>query len=119
MCCGQRGGARRSAVDDLSGHRAGEIRRTELRSFAPAQSPDQSGFAPENFTTLAHFSTSSAKSCPKFAGVIGIGAPPRSARRPFILASASAAAISLLSLSMISSGVFLGAPSPDQTLTSY
>ena len=42
--------------------------------------------------------------------------PPRSASRAFILGSARAALISLLSLSMISAGVFLGAPTPYQVL---
>ena len=40
--------------------------------------------------------------------------PPRSASRALILGSARAALISLLSLSMISAGVFLGAPTPNQ-----
>ena len=38
--------------------------------------------------------------------------PPRSASRAFILGSARAALISLLSLSTISAGVFFGAPTP-------
>jgi hypothetical protein len=40
-----------------------------------------SGFAPENLTTLAHFSVSSAMSFPKSAGQPGSTVPPRSARR--------------------------------------
>ena len=35
--------------------------------------------------TLPHFSVSSATSLPNSAGAIGIGSPPRSARRPLIL----------------------------------
>src|SRR5215475_2698174 len=77
-----------------------------------------SGFAPENFTTFAHFSTSSANHCPTFAGVIGIGTAPRSAKRFFSLLSARAASISPLSLWMISAGVFRGAPSANQAVTS-
>ena len=52
------------------------------------------------------------------AGVIDIGKAPKSASRAFILGSARAALISLLSLSMISVGVLLGAPIPYQPLAS-
>src|SRR6476659_2978938 len=45
--------------------------------------------------TLAHFSVSSAMSVANAAGVIGMGAPPRSANRAFILGSASPALTSL------------------------
>src|SRR6516225_5109584 len=62
--------------------------------------------------TLAHFSVSSAMSFPKLAGVIVMGTLPRSASRAFIPGSVRAALISLLSLSTISVGVFLGAPRP-------
>ena len=44
--------------------------------------------------TLAHFSVSASMNFPNTAEVIGIGAAPRSARRAFILASASPAFIS-------------------------
>ena len=44
--------------------------------------------------------------------------PPRSASRALILGSARTALISLLSLSTISAGVFLGAPTPYQVLAS-
>jgi hypothetical protein len=37
---------------------------------------DQSGLAPENFTTLAHFSVSSAMSFPKSAAGPGSIVPP-------------------------------------------
>src|ERR1700736_4068484 len=70
-------------------------------------------------TTLAHFSTSSARNLPNSADVIGIGTLPTSASRAFILGSARPALISLLSLSTISAGVFLGAPAPNHTLASY
>jgi hypothetical protein len=43
---------------------------------------------------------------------------PRSANRAFIAGLASAALISLLSVPMISAGVFLGAPMPIQKLAS-
>src|SRR6516225_4812174 len=79
---------------------------------------DHSGFAPENLITLLHFSVSSAMSLPKSLGGPGSTVPPRSARRAFILGSARPALISLLSLSTISAGVALGAPTPDQLLAS-
>ena len=72
---------------------------------------------PANLITFAHFSVSSAISCPKAAGVRA-SAPPRSRSRGFILGSARAALISLLSFSMISVGVLLGAPIPYHPLAS-
>jgi hypothetical protein len=68
--------------------------------------------------TLPHFSVSSVMSLPKSAGESASTAPPRSASRAFILGSARAALISLLSLSITSTGVFLGAPMPYHTLAS-
>src|SRR5262249_50632110 len=68
--------------------------------------------------TLAHFATSSAMSFPNSAGVIGIGAPPSSARRDLSLGSARPALISRFSVAMISGGVFLGALMLNHTLTS-
>ena len=62
--------------------------------------------------TLPHFSVSSAMSLPKSAGEPASTVPPRSASRALILGSARPALISLLSLSTISAGVFLGAPTP-------
>jgi hypothetical protein len=70
-------------------------------------------------TTLPHFSVSPAMDFTKSVLVIGMGKPPRSAMRDFILGSARAAFISLLSLSMIFGGVFLGAPMPYQLAASY
>src|SRR6516225_5316997 len=80
--------------------------------------PDQSALTPANFTTLADFSVSSARSLPKSAGEPGRAVAPNSANRAFILGSARAALISLLSLSTISAGVFFGAPTPVQKLDS-
>src|SRR5215470_7257575 len=77
-----------------------------------------SAFTPENLTTLAHFSVSSAMSLPNSAGESASPTSPRSASRALILGSASAALISLLSLSMISSGVSRGAPTPYHVLAS-
>src|SRR5262249_41712656 len=79
---------------------------------------DQSGFAPENFTTFAHFSVSSAMNLPNSAGVIGIGTPPRPASRALIVGSARPALIASLSLSIICDVGFLGAPTPYQALAS-
>src|SRR6516165_255726 len=64
---------------------------------------DHSGFAPANFTTLPHFSVSSAMSLPKSAGEPGSAVAPHSASRAFVLGSARAALISVLSLSTIGS----------------
>src|SRR6516162_3450552 len=69
--------------------------------------------------TLPHFSVSSAMNLPKSAGEPASIVPPKSASRAFILGSARPALISLLSLSTISTGVFLGAPTPNHTLASY
>ena len=71
-----------------------------------------SGLMPANLITLPHFSVSSAMSLPKSAGEPASTVPPRSASRALILGSARPALISLLSLSTISAGVFLGAPTP-------
>src|SRR6516225_828019 len=79
---------------------------------------DQSGFAPENLTTLAHFSVSSTTSLPKSAGEPGSTVQPSSPSRAFIPGSARAALVSLLSLSTIDIGVFLGAAKPVQSLAS-
>src|SRR6516164_6310911 len=81
--------------------------------------PGQSALMPVNFTTLPHFSVSSAISFAKSAGEPGRVVAPNSASRAFILGSARPALISLLSLSTISVGVFLGAPTPNQGLASY
>ena len=83
-----------------------------------ARGNDQSALMPANFTTLAHFSVSSAMNFPKSSGVIGVGTPPRSASRSLIPGSARPVLISLLSLSTISMGVFLGAFMPNQVLAS-
>src|SRR5262249_60953865 len=80
--------------------------------------PTYSGLAPEKRTTLAHFSVSSTTSLPNSAGEPESGVRPKSARRALMSGSASAAPISLLSVSMISWGVFLGAPMPFHPLAS-
>src|SRR3984893_19258263 len=68
--------------------------------------------------TLLHLSVSSAMSLPKSAGEPASAVPPKSARCALILGSARAALISLLSLSMISAGVFLGTARPVTKLAS-
>src|SRR5215467_4058719 len=74
--------------------------------------------APENLTAFSHFAVSNAITLPKSAGVPPIGMPPRSARRTFILGSASASLTDLLIFSTILAGVPFGAPMPNQALAS-
>src|SRR5262249_28736699 len=111
------------------------LRRRTLPSSAPETQPhlpsgatlrniwleraDHSALMPANFTTLPHFSVSSAMSLPKSVDESASGVLPRSAIRALILGSARPALISRLSLSIISAGVFLGAPRPIQPLASY
>jgi hypothetical protein len=54
----------------------------------------------------------------EIGGEPGRSVPPKSANRAFTFGSASAALISLLSLSTISAGLFLGVPKPAQKLAS-
>jgi len=65
--------------------------------------PRQSALMPANLTTLPHFSVSSAMSLPKSADEPGSAVAPHSASRAFVLGSARAALISVLSLSTIGS----------------
>src|SRR5262249_22109788 len=69
--------------------------------------------------TLLHFSVSSAMKLPKSAGDSANTVPPKSASRAFNFGSARPTLISLLSLSMTSTGVLFGAPTPYHALTSY
>src|SRR5665213_228655 len=78
----------------------------------------QSVFMPANLTTLAHFSVSSAMSLPNSPGDPARAVPPKLARCPLIPGLARPALISLLRVSTISAGVFLGAPMPNQALDS-
>src|SRR5262245_5375987 len=80
--------------------------------------PRQSALMLAARTTLPHFSVSSAMSLPKSAGETTSGVTPKTASRAFILGSARPALISLLSLSTMSTGVFLGMPTPYQLLAS-
>src|SRR5438132_5145539 len=67
------------------------------------------GLMSANFTTLPHFSVSSAMSLPKSAGEPGSAVAPMPASRALILRSARPALTSLLSFSTISMGVLRGA----------
>src|SRR5262245_20718591 len=80
--------------------------------------PRHCGLMPANFTTLAHFSVSSAMNWPKSAGEPANTAHPKSVRRVFMVESARAALISWLSLSMIFVGVAFGTTIPYQPLAS-
>src|SRR5262249_8208257 len=80
--------------------------------------PRQSALMLAARITLAHFSVSSAMSLAKSAGEPGSTVPPRLASCALSLGSAWPALISLLSLSIICDGVFLGAPTPNQVLAS-
>src|SRR5450432_857090 len=71
-------------------------------SLTKGDAADYSGLAPENLTTLAHFSVSSAMNLPNSAAELVITVPPRSAIRSLTLGSARTALTSLLSFSMIS-----------------
>src|SRR5262249_10128003 len=78
----------------------------------------ESALSPETFAPLAPFPMSLAVNLPKSPGEPVNASTPMSASRVFILGSATPALISLLSLSTISFGVFLGAATPDQPLDS-
>ena len=73
-----------------------------------------SAFIFANWITSAHFLVSSAMSLLKSPGDSANGVLPKSARCAFIFGSASPALISLLSVLMISTGVFFGAAMPLQ-----
>ena len=66
--------------------------------------------------TFAHFAASSATNFVKAAGELANGVPPNSANRALIFGSASAAFISVFSLSMMSEDVLFGAAKPYQLL---
>src|SRR6266436_5898392 len=127
---------RRPACSESDDHRDGS-RRIDLRRGVPdtpqnggngdrkcdafqvtLQPSNHSGFAPENLTTLVHFSVSSAMSLPNSEGEPTSAVPPSSANRAFILGSPNATLISWLSLSMTTAGVRLGAPIPNHALAS-
>jgi hypothetical protein len=71
---------------------------------------NHSALMPALRTTLPHFAVSLTTNLSRLAGETVNAVPPKSVSRAMILRSASDALIFLLSLSMISGGVFLGAP---------
>src|SRR5262245_2291589 len=79
---------------------------------------DHSGLMFANFTTLPHFSVSSAISLPNSAGEPGSTAAPKSAKRALIIGSAMPAFTSRLSISITAAGVFFGTPKPSHALAS-
>src|SRR5580700_2970254 len=79
---------------------------------------DHSGLMFANFTTLAHFSVSSAIRRAKSAGEPGSAVLPIAASCAFIFGSASALLVSLLMTAMMSAGVSRGAPKPVRRLAS-
>src|SRR5712675_938711 len=100
---------------------AGKLRHVDLRNdLMQFPSVDygifgsHSGLMPANLITVVHFSISFEIILPKAAGAPPSTVPPNSAIRATIFGSARPADISLLSLSIISAGVPLGAPSPSQ-----
>src|ERR1700675_4108816 len=98
--------------------RKAQFAERKIWNIRATDCPDHSGLMPAVLITLAHLSVSSAMSLPKSASELESTVPPKSASRAFILGSAMTALISLLSLSMIAAGVFLGAPTPCQLLAS-
>src|SRR5712692_11215647 len=74
--------------------------------------PDHSGLMPANFTTLPHFSVSSANSLQNSAGETASTVQPRSAMRALIVGSARPAFTSRLSMPTIAAGVSFGTPNP-------
>src|SRR5262245_22681032 len=68
--------------------------------------------------TLPHFSISPATNVLNLSGVFATAVAPKSANRALMSEFANPAFVSLLSLSTISIGVFLGTPTPFQPLAS-
>src|SRR5215469_8074508 len=112
---------RRTLVDVskvlVGGHQWAVVRRTDVTEYLAGNSAHR-GLMSANFTTLPHFSVSSAMSLPKSPGELGSAVEPNSASRASVLGSARAALIPWLSLSTISMGVLRGAPMPVQKLNS-
>src|SRR5262249_36061609 len=80
--------------------------------------PTYPGLAPENLTTLAHFTVSAEINLAKSAVEPANTVAPISANRTSALLSARQALISWLSLSTISEGALFGAPMPYHELAS-
>src|SRR5262249_53084347 len=76
------------------------------------------GLMPAYFTTLPHFSASSATNLAKSSAAMNIGSMPRPTRRAFMFSSESTVSISRSSFATTAAGVPLGAPRPYQLLAS-
>jgi hypothetical protein len=109
--------ALRAEAATLRRLRSGVV-RTFGRCRSSAEVDPQSTLIPAAFTTLPHFSVSSAINLANSVGERGRTVAPRLANRFFIVGSARAAFISLLSLSTIPTDVFFGVTIPNQTLAS-
>src|SRR5262245_4243513 len=96
----------------------GNSQTAGLRRSEFIKRPDHSGLMLAAWIILAHFSVSSEMNFVNSAGERASGVPPSAARRAFTVGAARAALISLLSLSMIASGVFRGATMPYHALIS-
>src|SRR5262245_30234133 len=105
-------------IPDMSRCRGAARTVASSRNGIYGTSGDHSGLMPANLITFAHFSVSLAMRFLKAAGDSTRGVAPNPAMRAFILGSTRATLISLLSVSRMSTGVFLGAPMPNHTLTS-
>src|ERR1700744_5953014 len=95
----------------------------EFDNWSMAAADDQAahaqiGCSPENLTTLAHFSVSSATRLAIADGGPPITAAPRSGNRALNFGSTKTSLATVLSLPMISAEVFFGAPMPYQVVIS-
>src|SRR6516225_1180104 len=90
----------------------------QLWHYPDASGEGHSGLMFADLITLPHFSVSPAMNFPKSVGDPIKTVAPRSAKRALILGSARPELISLLSLSMIAAGVFLGTATPNHELVS-
>src|SRR6516164_5450010 len=107
-------------LDGMSGMSAYDPKRTfgggarlmENMEYRRSDDRRYSTLMPAVRITLPHFSVSSVMNLANSAGELTNGCPPKSTRRAWKLESARIALTALLSLSMISTGVFAGAPRP-------
>src|SRR6266404_293041 len=99
------------------GHGAARARETDKFGILWQDRP-YSALMPANLITLAHFSMASERIAPNSAGEPPSTVPPSSTIQALILLSARPALSSLFSISMMSAGVFLGAPMPANPLAS-
>src|SRR5262245_1987660 len=100
-------------------HAAGPVKmdfaEREIREYLPAS---YSALRLAARITLPHFSISPATKVLNLSGVFATAVAPKSAKRALMSEFANPAFVSLLSLSTISIGVFLGTPTPFQPLAS-